>query len=95
MTEEEQQQQRQRCIALHIRLLEHAAQCVSQTCPSNNCLRMKNYLDHTRLCSVKASGGVCRICRRVVTLLRLHAVTCRQRQCLVPKCRAIRANMRP
>ena len=49
---EAQRQQRQRNLMLHIQLIEHASRCSSSSCSSTNCAKMKNYLQHSRMCRV-------------------------------------------
>jgi E1A/CREB-binding protein len=49
---EAQRQQRQRNLLLHIQLIEHASRCNSSSCSSTNCAKMKNYLQHARMCRV-------------------------------------------
>ena len=49
---EAQRQQRQRNLMLHIQLIEHASRCKNAQCSSSNCAKMKNYLQHARLCKV-------------------------------------------
>ncbi len=39
------------------------------------------------------SGG-CKICKRIWTLLRYHAQSCKNRNCTIPQCRAIRERIR-
>lgn len=90
---EEERAQRQRNLMLHIQLIEHASRCTSKTCNSNNCVKMKNYLSHSKTCRVKATGG-CKICKRIWTLLRIHAQKCKDRNCPIPQCIAIREKMR-
>jgi E1A/CREB-binding protein len=90
---EEERTQRQRNLMLHIQLIEHAARCTSKTCNSSNCVKMKTYLNHSKTCRVKASGG-CKICKRIWTLLRIHAQKCKDRNCPIPQCLAIREKMR-
>lgn len=90
---EAERQQRQRNLMLHIQLIEHASRCTSKTCTSSNCAKMKSYLQHSRVCRVKAAGG-CRICKRIWTLLRIHAQKCKDRNCPIPQCIAIREKMR-
>jgi E1A/CREB-binding protein len=85
--------QRQRNLRLHIQLIEHASRCVSKTCTSSNCQKMKSYLHHSSVCRVKAGGG-CKICKRIWTLLRIHAQDCKDRNCPIPQCNAIREKMR-
>lgn len=90
---EAQRKQRQRNLMLHIQLIEHAARCNSPTCNSTNCAKMKNYLQHARQCKVKVQGG-CRICKRIWTLLRIHAQKCKESVCPIPQCMVIREKMR-
>jgi E1A/CREB-binding protein len=90
---EEQRRERQRNINLHITLIEHAARCKSTTCKSSNCQKMKSYLKHSLVCTVKASGG-CKLCKRIWTLLRIHANTCKSNTCPIPQCIAIRKRIR-
>lgn len=90
---EAERNQRQRNLMLHIQLIEHASRCTSKACTSSNCAKMKNYLLHSRVCRVKAGGG-CRICKRIWTLLRIHAQKCKDRNCPIPQCNAIREKMR-
>jgi E1A/CREB-binding protein len=49
---EAQRQQRQRNLMLHIQLIEHASRCKNPNCSSSNCAKMKNYLQHARICKV-------------------------------------------
>lgn len=88
-----QRQERQRKLQMHIQLIEHAAKCNSKTCTSSNCARMKDYLKHAGVCKVKVMGG-CKICKRIWTLLRIHAQKCKERNCPIPQCNAIREKMR-
>ena len=90
---EEQRRERQRNINLHITLIEHAARCKSTTCKSSNCQKMKSYLKHSLVCTVKASGG-CKLCKRIWTLLRIHANACKSNTCPIPQCNAIRKRIR-
>jgi E1A/CREB-binding protein len=90
---EAQRRERQRNLELHIQLIEHAARCNSSSCTSSNCAKMKSYLQHGQVCKVRASGG-CKICKRIWTLLRIHAQKCKDRYCPVPQCIAIRDRLR-
>jgi len=90
---EEQRRERQRNLQLHIQLIEHASRCSSTSCTSSNCAKMKSYLQHGRTCKVKASGG-CKICKRIWTLLRIHAQKCKDDVCPIPQCMAIRERIR-
>jgi E1A/CREB-binding protein len=85
--------QRHRNLRLHIQLIEHASRCTSKACGSSNCPKMKSYLHHSSICRVKAAGG-CKICKRIWTLLRIHAQDCKERNCPIPQCNAIREKMR-
>ena len=78
-------------LQLHIQLIEHASRCKS--CPSLNCKKMKSYLQHGKTCKLKASGG-CKICKRIWTLLRIHAQKCKDSVCPIPQCMAIRERIR-
>jgi len=90
---EEQRRQRQRSIQLHMQLLAHAATCRNPACPSANCEKMKNLLQHGTKCPVKVQGG-CNVCRRIWALLQIHARQCRRPNCLVPKCRQLKEQLR-
>merc|ERR1712157_648941 len=90
---EAQRKERQRHIQLHMQLLSHAATCVSPKCPSANCTKMKGLLKHGATCRIKAAGG-CNVCKRIWALLQIHARQCKQSQCPVPNCMAIRERYR-
>ena len=57
-----------------------------------NCLVLTCHLCFLHL-QVKVQGG-CRICKRIWTLLRIHAQKCKDRDCPIPQCNAIREKMR-
>jgi E1A/CREB-binding protein len=59
---EAQRKQRQRNLMLHIQLIEHASRCTSSSCSSTNCAKMKNYLQHARICKVSQKYGVVVVC---------------------------------
>ena len=86
---DEQRKERQRSIQLHMTLLLHAAACSSRACQSQNCQKMKNLLKHGESCVTKHAGG-CNICKRIYTLLQIHARQCKEENCPVPKCQAFR-----
>ena len=90
---EGERRERQKNIQLHIQLIEHASRCQSSSCSSSNCAKMKSYLKHGKTCKQKAIGG-CKICRRIWTLLRIHAQHCRTSLCPIPQCMAIRERIR-
>lgn len=84
---------RQRKLLIQIQLVEHASRCDSKECTSSNCVKMKTYLKHASQCRVKVVGG-CKICKRIWTLLRIHAQKCKTAECPIPQCNAIRDKMR-
>ena len=89
----EQRKERQRSIQLHMTLLMHAATCKSSKCSSANCAKMKGLLKHGTQCQIKAAGG-CHVCKRIWALLQIHARQCKQDNCVVPNCIAIRERFR-
>lgn len=90
---EEQRRERQRSIQLHMTLLLHAASCNSPSCQSQNCAKMKSLLKHGETCPTKTAGG-CNVCKRIYTLLQIHARQCKDPKCPVPKCLAFRQRFR-
>jgi len=90
---DEERKERQKNIQLHIALIEHASRCTSSKCTSSNCRRMKGYLRHGQTCKIKAAGG-CKVCKRIWTLLRIHAQQCKSSTCAIPQCIAIRKRIR-
>lgn len=71
------QHERRRNFQLYISLIvEHATRCDSLSCQSSHCQKMKFYLKHGLACTVNASGG-CFLCKRITTLLRIHAQQCK------------------
>jgi E1A/CREB-binding protein len=88
-----QRMERQRKLLMHIQLIEHASRCNSKSCSSSNCAKMKSYLKHSSSCRIKVQGG-CKICKRIWTLLRIHAQKCKDQNCPIPQCNAIREKMR-
>ena len=91
---EAQRKERRHHIKLHIQLLEHAALCHSTTkCASSNCAKMKQYLYHSSTCSVNHQGG-CKTCKRVLSLLRYHAHSCKNNACPIPQCHKIKERLR-
>lgn len=88
-----QRSKRQQKLMQHIKLVEHAALCTSKTCTSSNCAKMKSFLHHANTCKERVSGG-CKICKKIWVLLRIHARKCRERNCAIPQCNALREKMR-
>ena len=89
----EQKKERQHLIQRHMNLLLHTAKCKSSKCPSVNCGKMKELLNHKTECQIKAKGG-CRVCIQIWSYLQLHARQCKQDKCVVPECKAIREKIR-
>ena len=77
-----------------MQLLVHASGCTKADCPSNNCRKMKNLLQHGRTCKLRAKG--CSVCRRIWALLQIHARGCRAPygKCRVPRCKDLKEHMR-
>jgi E1A/CREB-binding protein len=90
---EAQRRDRKNHIKLHIQLLEHASVCDSTKCNSANCKKMKQYLQHSKECKIKQQGG-CKVCKRILTLLKYHAQSCKNTKCPIPQCRVIRERIR-
>jgi len=90
---EAQRRERQRHIRLHVQLLEHASLCSSPSCNSSNCAKMKQYLKHKQECKLKQGNG-CKICKRIIALLKYHAQSCKNKVCPIPQCLVIRERIR-
>jgi len=89
-------EERSRRIKAHLELLSHAASCPGPpSCTLNNCARMKELFQHVRCCNVNPKKN-CKICSRILTLLTVHARTCKVRNgnCPLPFCDRIREKMR-
>jgi E1A/CREB-binding protein len=83
---------RHRKLYIQSKLIEHASHCDSKLCASTKCAKMKTYLKHSGQCRFKVVGG-CKACKRIWTLLRIHAQKCKDAACPVPQCNAIREKM--
>ena len=90
---EAQRRERRQHIKLHIQLLEHASLCNSSKCTSSNCVKMKQYLMHSKSCKQNHSGG-CKICKRILSLLKYHALSCKNKNCLIPNCDLVKDRLR-
>jgi len=82
---------KRRAVEHYVSALEHATACDGRGCARLSCEKMRGYLDHARTCT--APHGTCLNCRRVSTLVYLHARECRATECGVPGCRARREQM--
>lgn len=80
-------------IKLHIQLLEHASLCNSPKCTSSNCAKMKQYLQHSAQCKSSHQGG-CKICKRILSLLKYHALSCKNKNCPIPQCDKVKERLR-
>eukprot|EP00239_Pterosperma_sp_CCMP1384_P009689 CAMPEP_0197866002 /NCGR_PEP_ID=MMETSP1438-20131217/43976_1 /TAXON_ID=1461541 /ORGANISM="Pterosperma sp., Strain CCMP1384" /LENGTH=1499 /DNA_ID=CAMNT_0043484531 /DNA_START=201 /DNA_END=4700 /DNA_ORIENTATION=- len=74
-------------------LLVHASSCSVQNCPTVDCYKVKTLFKHGMECTRKAGGG-CHYCRRMCTLLQVHAKNCRDDNCQVPRCRDLKSYRR-
>lgn len=90
---EEQRRERQRNMLIHLQLLQHASTCVNAECPNKNCSKMRELLKHEATCTLKVQRG-CQICKRVHSIIQLHARQCRTENCRVPNCAAIREHLK-
>ncbi|KAK1614711.1 hypothetical protein QYE76_020228 [Lolium multiflorum] len=79
-------------------LLVHASTCRSGSwtgCkyPNSNCRKVKGLFRHGMLCKTRASGG-CALCKKMWYMLQLHAQSCRDSGCIVPRCRDVKEHLR-
>jgi hypothetical protein len=81
----------QRNLQVHEQLVLHASTC--KGCLSNNCKKIKEFLNHGERCEVGVKKG-CIQCKRVNTMVHLHAGKCQSVDCNVPRCREIKALQR-
>ena len=84
-----QRAEKRRAIELHVRALEHAAACPG--CERKACAKMAGYLRHAASCT---QGAACLDCRRIDTLVQLHARRCTLDLCRVPGCVSLRERLR-
>ncbi|RHY33171.1 hypothetical protein DYB32_001798 [Aphanomyces invadans] len=88
-----QLEEKKKNIALTMQLLVHASSCEEGGCSSTNCDRMKVLIRHGSQCKLRATGG-CNTCRRIWTLLQIHARQCRTTECRVLRCNDLREHLR-
>ncbi|CAK7339772.1 unnamed protein product [Dovyalis caffra] len=67
-------------------VLVHASRCGSPLCQYPGCRKVKGLFRHARSCKIRASGG-CDLCKKMWYLHQLHARSCEESQCYVPRCR--------
>jgi E1A/CREB-binding protein len=54
---------------------------------------MKELLKHEATCNLKVQKG-CQLCKRIFSIIQLHARQCRTENCRVPNCAAIRDHLK-
>ena len=62
----------------------NAHQCTNPTCPSSNCRKMKELLEHPKNCQSRFNN--CGVCRRLKFLIDFHSQRCYNRNCTIPNC---------
>jgi len=87
----ESHEERARNINEHLKLLVHASNCtVKPRCKVNSCYQMKQLIQHLKTCSI-TQKNTCTVCRRVLSLLSMHAKQCTVRgPCNILFCDRIR-----
>lgn len=50
---------------------------------------MRQLFQHSCQCQIKVAGG-CQMCKKMYFLLHLHAKSCTQLDCVVPRCRDLK-----
>ena len=68
-----------------LRLVVHAAACRGP-CQYLNCRKLKSVFHHGKNCQTRASNG-CRLCKKMWSIIQLHARACKEAECSVPRCR--------
>ncbi|XP_024524723.1 histone acetyltransferase HAC1 [Selaginella moellendorffii] len=76
-----------------VQLLIHSSQCCSFQCQYPKCRKVKNLFRHGTVCKTRASGG-CRHCKLMWHLLQLHARSCKESDCRVPRCKDLKEHGR-
>eukprot|EP01036_Dinobryon_divergens_P028274 gene28274-37196_t len=90
---EEQRNELQRSISLHLILLQHSVTCAK--CKSKNCAKMKEFLSHNQTCTAKSMEEGCKLCLRIMNLVTIHARRCKQENsCKVPHCVEMKEQLR-
>ena len=74
-------------------VLLHASACADARCADAQCDKLKRLFHHGVHCEIKAAGG-CVFCKRMWTLLQIHARGCPADACAVPRCRDIKVYQR-
>ncbi|CAL4966502.1 unnamed protein product [Urochloa decumbens] len=73
-----------------LRNLAHAGSCLARGgCQYPYCRKLKSLFHHGTRCETRSSGG-CRLCRKMWSLIQLHAKACKESQCNMPRCRDLK-----
>ncbi|KAG8384530.1 hypothetical protein BUALT_Bualt04G0127500 [Buddleja alternifolia] len=86
------QQQRASEVKALLDLLDHANQCEAtrdHPCSYSKCFHLKKLFRHSRECKSRVDGG-CNNCKKIWSLLRLHARNCSDSNCNFPRCMDIK-----
>ena len=73
-----------------LHLLDHASTCTEPQCTVPHCAKMKQQLEHFATCKLPSRYDQCRDCRRIFTLLAIHARQCTRDKCPVRCCAQFR-----
>ena len=65
-------------------LLVHACDCKNPNCSSSSCRKVRQLFQHAVQCQLKVTGG-CQLCKKMWCLLNLHAKSCTNANCSVPR----------
>merc|ERR1711871_1899855 len=84
---EDQEERKQRSLALFLDSLVHTTFC--QGCSRPECKKMRDLLQHREKCRRRASGG-CDTCQRILCLLQIHARRCKKKVCKVLYCNVLK-----
>jgi E1A/CREB-binding protein len=78
--------QRQVQLQRTMELLKHACSCQDSNCSSSSCRKVRALFQHAVHCQLKVTGG-CPHCKKMWCLLTLHAKSCVEPNCPVPRCK--------
>jgi E1A/CREB-binding protein len=87
---EEERKARALQVQRTMELLVHASACSAPQCSSSNCAKVKGLFVHAQACASRTGQSNCAFCRRLWTLLQVHAKSCVVQACPVPRCRELR-----
>ncbi len=83
---EQQRLERQQQAARTMQLMVHACSCQSANCGSSSCRKVRALFQHSVMCPLKITGG-CNMCKKMWLLLTMHAKSCTDPECPVPRCK--------